>query len=523
MKTNQSLMRQAILALGTLILIAGCNQDLRNDDSALPTIEVKEAEPVSFKVGEIQTRTAYTNDGTSEKERIDWVENDVITLWSDNAVVPSDVKLNYADYKVGADITADGAISSASIAPAGETLLRWANASNYQFWGVYPASKTTLNMKDDKVDAVNPGFTATIPAAYAATDLNENSYTSGETTVTKYEPNMDHAFMVTYLSTPRVEAVTLPFNPAFTAFEFHLKSADADFTLNSFTLSSEATTEGGTAMPIAGDFVATCANGTWSYTAAEGNTTTAITVAFPENTVVSKNDEFIFTVFALPTTLSGLKMSFNINDNITKSLRMRSKGVWREFEGCYKHRINGIALPTGWYFSYVGLNLEVIEWTETEYNDVSTGNNPQATQFNVQGANNLRTYLDGIEESEDNKAWRQYWYFSNGEEVTLTYKVMLPAGATWQIVPAGDTAKFDISGATSGEVAAAGTYVQLKIKAKSATDTAQYAIRFNTYVTKGGTTYNIDSETQLYDLRGYHYFILNPTAAYLANPTELTF
>ena len=150
-----------------------------------------------------------------------------------------------------------------------------------------------------------------------------------------------------------------------------------------------------------------------------------------------------------------------------------------------------------------------------------SGDGVQATQFNVVGADNLRELKDAqvnasttMTESEKkaalaaNKAYRQWWVFDAGETVTVTYKIMMPKTGTWNVEVLGDTDSFTVS-PTSGTLAgtnASATYITLTITSNA---TAKKSIYLKTTVTSEGETYNLDSETQLYDMRGYHYFIVN--------------
>ena len=149
----------------------------------------------------------------------------------------------------------------------------------------------------------------------------------------------------------------------------------------------------------------------------------------------------------------------------------------------------------------------------------------QATQFNIKGADNLRELKDAAvdadyslsptqkeEAKEANKAYRQWWVFPAGNTVTVTYKIMMPLVGTWKVEPCGDTGSFTVTsstGALTGNLAGASataTYITLTITS-NATD--KKSLYLKTTVTSGGETYNLDSETQLYDMRGYHYFIVN--------------
>ena len=123
-----------------------------------------------------------------------------------------------------------------------------------------------------------------------------------------------------------------------------------------------------------------------------------------------------------------------------------------------------------------------------------------------------------------------------------TKYLFVPAGGTWELIPQGDVDKFTIMLNTGvnddeliwEEVGASGisgairskedestfgtTKVLFTIVPKNRTVEGAEAARiwFKTYVYDGpnktGTKYSLDSETQLYDTRGYHYFqTYNPT------------
>ena len=113
--------------------------------------------------------------------------------------------------------------------------------------------------------------------------------------------------------------------------------------------------------------------------------------------------------------------------------------------------------------------------------------------------------------------------------MTLTFKVMLPAGGTWELVPMGgteanpvdaDASLFTIRNVSSGT---ATTNLYGPINTSGSTDvkleityngSGEHSFYFLSYAYSGpnktGEKYSIDSETQLYDRgRGYHTFIVN--------------
>jgi hypothetical protein len=194
-----------------------------------------------------------------------------------------------------------------------------------------------------------------------------------------------------------------------------------------------------------------------------------------------------------------------------------------KFGKCKKHNLRGIAVRGGWNFKYLTLDIDVLKWVDVK-SDISSGDGVQATQFAVAGASNLRELKDkAVNESTTmtdaektaalnaNKAYRQYWVFPAGQEVTVTYKIMMPLVGTWAVELCGDDAASFTVTPTSGNLAgadASATYITLKINSNASGVKKLY---LKTTVTSGGETYNLDSETQLYDMRGYHYFVVNGT------------
>ena len=93
--------------------------------------------------------------------------------------------------------------------------------------------------------------------------------------------------------------------------------------------------------------------------------------------------------------------------------------------------------------------------------------------------------------------------------MTVTYQIMMPLVGTWAVELCGDDAASFTVEPTSGNLAGANataTYITLKINSNA---TGEKKLYLKTTVTSGGETYNLDSETQLYDMRGYHYFVVN--------------
>jgi hypothetical protein len=503
-----------LLSAGILLSLTGCQKGST----------VGGGKDVTFKAStqNHETRTAYGEvytEGNTKYQRINWVEGDKILVWSDNAVVKNDLthpsfssnNTHIATYSI-TNVKADGRKSIANIAdPAGRGLHYLDDSdTKYAFWGIYPAGAVTEN------PSVNNSAVFSLPDDQ-----------------TGAEPDMNTAFMTAVaLNTTADSPVELQFYPAFTTFEFTLEGGDDNYRLeiNKFTLESEG--EGATA--LAGDYTATCTNGTWTYDCRQtDNTSNIITVTFPESVVITSESSYTFRFFALPQDLKNLRITFWTNEG-TKSTKLMKKGTvdqstgsgdYMTFTGTKYHKIKGLVLPAGMIFSYITLDLQVLEWQTTNMTGVSE-EFPQSTQFSVTGAKN------GSADLSQGDAARQKWYFKPGETVTVTFKMMLPAGGSWEVVPMGgeegnavaaDANLFTIKNLSpdaTSETALYGpinntgsTDVKLEIT-YNGSDTAQHSFYFLTYAYTGanrtGEKYNIDSETQLYDRgRGYHTFYVN--------------
>lgn len=499
---------------------------------------------------------AYNNENASAAtwQSIDWVNGDKVRIYSDAAVrrvgyeQGKEAKELYywADYKVtgaqAGSANTEAGWSSATLENLnddgnglGNGLMWPAGTTSAKFYAIYPAP-AAAESTGTTLDGTTGTLAGTIPAGQALKD--------GKT-------DMSYAYMTAVGASAQPASdgktnIKLNFYPAFTAFEFSLKSdveeADA-VTLTKFEL-LVADDAPATAKALTGAFTVNYSGTTEdSKTIACTGTGKAITYTFPEGTKVSKANDLNFTVFALPQDLQYLMMRFTLGDGSTRSLRLKygkdvtignethKKGEYVTFTGCKKHRINGLVMP-GNLFNFSLITLDpVADWIVVPITS-DTDNVPEATQFVVTGANNGRDTTSGDPAQSkipgrDAKEYRQYWLFNNGATVHVTFKVLAPEGGTWSVVKAGaNPDSFTVTipdgqgGTTetlSGSIASKAqtgqapqtTVVTLTIT-NAATTSDQAELILKTYVTdKKGVKYSIDSETQLYDLRGHHHFILN--------------
>lgn len=505
-----------LLTAGILLSLTGCQKGTEVDNSG---------KLVRFSASTgVNTRTAYSGVLDTEKkiERIDWTAGDEIIIWSDYATVRNGGSLygndKLAVYKIGS-ITASGEKSVATIEDnTGGGLQYPDNEQACTFWGVYPASAVTASPEGNSVP-----FVIEAEQALAANDNTDAAY--------DYAPDMKQAVMLAYVSGAKGgdKSVEIPFKPAFTDFEFNLEiPADAtaaenySVTISEIEFNSESSA-------LSGGFAATCTNGTWGYTiATDAAKTIKATLPGSGLTLDKDNPKLTLNVFALPQDITNLKVTFYTNEGPkTLKLLAEDKTTWLTFTGAKKHRLNGVILPTGWYFKYITLDLKVVDWQAV---DVTGGSEefPQATQFAVSGEGVKNGYKDINHSIGDKDPYRQQWYFQKGQTVTVFFKIMLPVNATWLLEPVGgvEGAEVDLSpnfvftnaytGAT-GDAALTGTIddsgnTAVKVEITYTGDDAA-SFFFHSYAIKGGIKYNIDSETQIYDRgRGYHTFFVNNPA-----------
>lgn len=534
-----------LLAAGAFLSLTGCEKE--------PNTMKGDPQDVRFTVvtPNPETKTVYTGEGTVDDnnpnyliwERISWVKGDKLLIWSDYAVDHLNKTKQVATYAVGEPQNKDFPgqdypNQSWSIikdeADLGLIYNDEYKDKKYQFWSIYPASAATNNPSGG-TDASAKEVVFDIEASQGDT---ENEGTAPNIVL---KPNMDRAVMLAAVDGDDAvdynSDVEFKFYPAFTAFEFTLSTQDGDaLDIHKVVLTSNYIQNSNS--PLAGTVTATVTGGTrkngsdyiGGSTYVSSETSNQITYTLPEGVGIPEGGELTFTVFALPQDITGLKLSFYDSDEkLIGTGRLAYNGEDITFGACQKHCIRGVKLPSGWFFSYFTLQLEVLDWDGVDITGDSS-QFPQATQFAISGTGVLNGNKD-LGMTGDGGAkdpYRQQWYFKTDQTVELNFKVMFPAGGSWELVPMGDDAGlFTITNVTeetesgdlwgnmyqksSEDLAAISTNVKIKITFDG---TGEHQFYFESYVydkpNKEGNKFNIDSETQLYDAgRGYHTFIVN--------------
>ena len=528
----KSICRIVLLGAGLVLSLAGCQKGNTSDELT--------GKAVLFNASarSIRTRTIFTGDGTGSStdefgrkilshERINWSIDDPVMIASDYATV-FEGEMKYATYIV-ASMTESGDKSYATLDEKAETEELYFNKehTSYKFWGIYPAMVGNGN---DLVNAAASYDISGSQTPFGDPVTTTHTIDGKSVSLTTLAPDMTKAVMLGAAENQTAQKVELEFYPGFTAFEFTLSAQESEIALQKMDITTA------TGKSLAGHVAATIKTGGDSEFTCTYPSEKKVTYTFPANTVVSPSKYLTFTVFALPEDIEGLVLEFTMGDgNVTKAtLKKKNSDEPLVFDGCDKHCLRGIALPGGWKFLY--LDIDVMEWTEVPIIQSNGEGGVQATQFAVDGADNLRELKDatipstGLSDDEikdlknANKDYRQCWVFSPGQTVTVTYKIMMPTttSGTWGIEKFGDTGDFTVSvtssaGETSiygnkyyGALSTGATYLTVTI---TSTASSLKTLYLKTNASDGSTTFSLDSETQLYDMRGYHYFIVNGSAA----------
>lgn len=326
------------------------------------------SEGIRFSLGlaEDGTRTVYTGDGEFStythagvpdaqlltKERIDWKVNDLVTVYSPEALTMD--WGHYVDYKVTShthtphgDLMDHAEVVATDASGKG---LTWEAGTTNHFYGMYP-SKAMFTSSDAGYNWIALDGTTmkgTIPSAQT-NNLTWTGVTgTGDVVGT---PDMRYAWMFANATGNKGDSeVNLVFYPKFTAFEFSIGSGENSIVhLSSFTLE---TTSSSAAVVLAGDFSLANGNTSSQTVTVSGTGSKSVTVTFPTGTAVTRATStadaknLTFTVFALPVDITSLKITFTGDEIGTRTLALNDgNGAPLNFTACKKYRIYGLSFP----------------------------------------------------------------------------------------------------------------------------------------------------------------------------------
>ena len=482
--------RILFLLLAGVLLLAGCQKEGK----------VGGNDAIRFTASSNpDTKTSYTGVYNGGIERIDWKLGDEIRIFSDKAKHRYQDR-NWADYVI-TEIVGNGDKANIDNVPGDGTGngLVWDAAGDYQFYAIYPP----LDSPEGNLGVLS----ASIPATQA---IDPSAIIPA--------PDMKYAVMTAYQKmTTTVDGeggdINLAFSPAFTAFEFTFNS-DIPLKILGFKLFS---VDGSTA--VAGKYrVKFDSSGRVTYDCRDASSDT-VEAVFSDGVSIDDRTPFTFTVFALPQDLSGIGIEFMVNNTDwdvpeTRTLKLNYKnGEPVPFKACAKHRIKGTLQGT-WSFKYITLNGVAAEWDDEDVELVSD-KLPQSTQFAVSGVRNV---YDLSNNDDVYKTLRQTWVLGD-RTATVSFKVFSPVGGSYKIKPfvkngttitegVGDFVVAFEEGDYTGSIGSDDSVSsRIKFTVKGGRASAGDELFFKTYVEDtSGLVYSLDSETQLFDTRGYHYF-----------------
>ena len=388
-------MKKALyILLAALPLLAGC--DLNEYSIGGIGTPIKFTANTYYENGP-GTKTDYSGEffGSSPRyERIDWVDGDLMHIWAE-VDGTNTANENY-------EVTSHSAYqqdSNAEIEASGSGINWLSQTEQHTFYAMYPAP--SIHHDGEKVALARNVIKATVPAAQTVSAPQNVTVNNVTRRVSK--PNMDFAFMWAATRADVGAEVNLAFKPLVTAFEITVGAEGTGTAkqLASFSLEATDPTNG---PYIAGDFVATINNSLTGYTYSltdNSSKSKSITVNLG-NVTVTHDNPITFTLFALPQTMSGLKMVFNFTGGGGKSVELNNDGAPVTFDAAKKYRISNVYIPEGETWTYKideispiityghravtsGLNFNVKSYKESSLGNVAAV--PWEIQYSLDGTN----------------------------------------------------------------------------------------------------------------------------------------
>ena len=356
------------ILLLALPILFGCQEKEFSFEGSAGS-EVKFSANTYYQNG-LKTKTEYSGydennqliTTTSQYERIDWVDNDLMSIYETDGTNNSKL-----DYKVVSH-EANNQNSLATIAPnVTNNSLVWLSDDTHTFYALYP-SPTTEGVDATKVTLDDNVITASIPASQVVTASTSNSHV--------FKPDMNYAYMWAATTADAGSTVALDFKPLMTAFEITLGTSKAEgLVLDSFSLTTDDSSP-----YLAGDFTATIGTDLSSYTVSDiTNGSRAITVDF-DDVSITTTSPVTFTVFALPQTVKNLDLNFFFDDGTSKVLKLKSRASdtdpweYMTFAAGQKYRINNLNIGDGWVYTLqeVTAGDALIRYSYTAGNNTNT-------------------------------------------------------------------------------------------------------------------------------------------------------
>lgn len=385
----------AFLLLGLALLAVSCEKSMESSGRQILFKAVSQPDS--------RTRASYSGVMVGSKERIDWLVDDQIRIYSDNATLPNNSSKHWADYKVTSAVTntENTVRSDAEIVVTSGNGLWWGDdaETTYKFYGVYPATAGVTADNAGASGGTAVSFSGSFPAEQTGSMTTKTVFGKEGTKI--YYPSNAPMYMTAYAANQTESSgVNLLFNPAFTAF--HIRAgADTDMKVKRVTLSAEKVGSMASANPVAGAFTETWDATSSEWVFASSSTSTSVSIDLGEGIQLTPyvstthEDFFDMVLLALPTDLTGLTLTFHVqlgsdpaaNATVeTRSLKLQvaqpctvnghtyaNSGDWLIFDACDQAYLSGMLVPR----SVWRLNGETViqmsagvteEWEDQTYN-----------------------------------------------------------------------------------------------------------------------------------------------------------
>ena len=360
MKQKNSTIWKAFLSGGAaMLLLAGCVKESAINEKYRPA-----GTPITFSAATGYengngTRTEYSGElyGENPKyERIDWVENDLVTIVYSHGGTTTTSNYVVTDVSGTEDKNSYASVEVAE----GQPKLTWGEGEgDHTFYAMYPSNgfgdNTSASLTNNRVQG-------SIPAVQTL-HVKDG----------KYLPPMEYGYMVAYkqITSGSTESrVTLPFTPVVTAFEFKLQKRSGDTGARKVTGAELMQWDTGRELTLAGTFAFNIMGGDengaiWGNTGSNGRgkddsgsgtgmtfsfLEDGISVTFPEGGVslpaYDSGTYLDFTIFALPVDQTKLILKLIFDDDSSETLHLNdSNGSPHTFAAGKKHVITNRMVP----------------------------------------------------------------------------------------------------------------------------------------------------------------------------------
>jgi len=298
--------------------------------------------------GQSWTRTSYSGEvDDNGYERIDWKVEDKV-----NVYLKHGERMENHVYTIE-QVEESGTskrLSMAKFASEGESGLQWRGTDAHDLWAAYPSTAT---MGDHTI-------TKTVPVEQSQT------YRTKSDNIQYFDPDMSLLLMTAGLRTEPQGDLELWFYPAVTTFDFTV-GAMGNTLITKFEMETTQYNGSSTNVNLTGDAVVTYS--TMSSSSQEtlpayssgGTPGRTITAVFDKTVQIGVSDsdtspksQMNFKVFAIPATITGVRIKFYIDDGTANGsiryLDLRNStnvngGAWLTFNPCVKYNIKGLLIP----------------------------------------------------------------------------------------------------------------------------------------------------------------------------------